>query len=228
MQNLRNELQGSFLVFDGPDGAGKSSVRDWFARHVKALFPDLPVVQVREPGGTEYGEQIRELLLNYKPITGEPLHPRTEVLLFMAARQQLLENVVCPELKKGALVLSDRFVSSTLAYQGTAGQVPVDDIITVAKAVIPAWCWPKITVILDVTYEKARERMAKKPQELDRIEKRGRPYWELTRTGYLMQASRWPQYTLLVDANAAESDVRQQVLDKVTQRLRDLSNRIEG
>ena len=156
----RELVKGKFIVFDGVDGCGKTTM---FRRYVQFLQSlDVDVVAVREPGGTGYGEAIRNLLLyTHFPETGEKLEANTEMLLFMAARTQLMERVVIPALQAGKTVVADRFVSSTLAYQGHAGGFPWELILQVAKAVVPEQYWPQITVLLDVDPATRKERLTR-------------------------------------------------------------------
>ena len=129
---LSRTLRGRFVVFDGPDGSGKST--QFHRLCADARSAGLDVCEVREPGGTHIGEQIRRLLLD--PSVKEDVDLRAEMLLFMASRAQLLAQRVRPALSRGALVLADRFVSSTLAYQGAAGGLPVDDIMAVGRVAL--------------------------------------------------------------------------------------------
>jgi dTMP kinase len=126
-----DRLRGRFLAFEGPDGSGKSTqiarLQAW------AESRSLPLVLVREPGGTAVGERIRQILLD--PIHGE-MTVRCEMLLYMASRSQLVEERVKPALDAGACVISDRFVGSTLAYQGAAGGMAEAEIRAVAQVAI--------------------------------------------------------------------------------------------
>jgi len=116
MSNWIKNLASKFLVFDGPDGSGKSTQFVRFSSYCSEQ--NLAVCQVREPGSTNIGEQIRSVLLDPANID---MTLRSEMLLYMASRAQLVEQVIRPALARSELVLADRFVSSTLAYQGTAG-----------------------------------------------------------------------------------------------------------
>ena len=122
-------LSGRFVVFDGPDGSGKSTQFRTIAGMARSA--GLEVREVREPGGTAVGERIREILLD--PIHDE-MALRCEMMLYMASRAQLVEQIIRPALRGGALVLADRFVSSTYAYQGAAGGLPMHEIDAVASA----------------------------------------------------------------------------------------------
>lgn len=120
---------GRFVVFDGPDGSGKSTQFRRLSELCRAA--GVGVCEVREPGGTHVGERIRDILLD--PIHKE-MSLRCEMMLYMASRAQLVEERIRPALARGELVLADRYVTSTLAYQGTAGGLPFDEIMAVAAA----------------------------------------------------------------------------------------------
>lgn len=185
-------LRGRFLVFDGPDGSGKSTALKRFAALCRVA--GLTVTEARDPGGTPVGERIREILLD--PIHAE-MTVRTEMLLYMASRAQLVEEMIKPALARGELVLGDRFVSSTLAYQGAAGGMPEHDILHAAE-VACAGTWPDLTVILDVDEATAARRLG---MLLDRMEAKGSAFHKKVREGYLSQARQWPQRYLVVDAS---------------------------
>ena len=149
IQNLR----GRFVVFDGPDGSGKSTQFRRFAELVEDH--GVGVCEVREPGGTHIGEQIRRVLLD--PEVKEDVDVRCEMLLFMASRAQLIAQKVRPALAAGRLVLADRFISSTLAYQGTAGGLPMSEILRVGQVALGRF-WPDLPVLMMTGYADQRER----------------------------------------------------------------------
>ena len=124
-------LLGRFIVFDGPDGSGKSTQFQAVAKVAQAA--GIETVEVREPGGTPIGEKIRAVLLD--PANSEMV-TRCEMLLYMASRAQLMEERILPALARGAFVLADRFISSTLAYQGSAGGLARQDILSVGDIAI--------------------------------------------------------------------------------------------
>jgi len=144
------------MVFDGPDGAGKSTQRELLAKALIAAGGQ--VVSCRDPGGTEIGNRIRSVLLDYDLTT---MHVNCEAFLFMASRAQLIAEVIRPALAEGKAVLCDRFVTSTCAYQGAAGLNP-ERIIELARFAIDD-CWPDLTVILDVDPVEGFERIGRRP-----------------------------------------------------------------
>ncbi len=199
-----SRLSGRFLVFDGPDGSGKSTQ---FKRFVAlARGAGVTVCEVREPGGTRVGERIREILL-------DPLHQemslRCEMMLYMASRAQLVEERIRPALARGELVLADRYVSSTLAYQGAAGGLPIDEITAVAKAACRD-AWPDLVVIFDVDTETASSRLN---PLLDRMEQKGHAFHRKVRDGYLDQARRDPKGHAVIDASKDPDAVNAMLLE---------------
>ncbi|NNM84741.1 MAG: dTMP kinase [Phycisphaerales bacterium] len=210
-------VAGKFIVLDGIDGCGKSTQLHMLQTILEQL--GAAILCVREPGGTAIGEHIRELLLSSK---GEGLNMRAEMLLYMASRAQLVGEKIRPALAAGHTVLSDRYVSSTLAYQGSAGGLPIDNIMHVAQAAIDG-TWPDLTIILDLPLEKAMTRLqspgksAKKKQPpqpglfQDRIEQRQQNYHELVRQGFLQQAKNYPDHYKVVSAIGTPDAVFQRV-----------------
>ncbi len=184
-------LAGRFIVFDGPDGSGKSTQFQRFAAACRAA--GVHVNEVREPGGTPIGEQIRDVLLD--PANVE-MSVRCEMMLYMASRAQLMDERVTPALARGEMVLADRFVSSTLAYQGTAGGLDPADIIAVGQIAIGER-WPDLTVVFDVDEQTAASRLN---PLLDRMEQKGADFHRRVRQGYLDQAAAYPDRYLVVDA----------------------------
>ena len=160
----------------------------------------MPLVIVREPGGTPIGERVREVLLD--PAHAE-MNVRCEMLLYMASRAQLVQERVEPALHAGQCVLSDRFVGSTLAYQGAAGGLPESEIRAVAQVAIGGR-WPDLNVLFDVDTETAMRRLN---PLLDRMESKGAPFHRRVREGYLAEARRDPARHMVVDASRTPDEV---------------------
>ena len=191
-------LRGRFLAFEGPDGSGKSTQIARFQAWAESQR--LPLLVVREPGGTPIGERVREILLDP---AHEEMNVRCEMLLYMASRAQLVQERVEPALRDGTCVLSDRFVGSTLAYQGAAGGLPEADIRAVAQVAIGGR-WPDLDVLLDVDTETAMRRLN---PLLDRMESKGAAVHRRVREGYLAEARRDPRRHLVVDASHTPDEV---------------------
>jgi dTMP kinase len=192
-------LRGWFVVFDGPDGSGKSTQFHRFSR--LAQRAGVEICEVREPGGTYIGEQIRHVLLD--PENREEVDIRCEMLLFMASRAQLVAQKIAPAKAARKLVLADRFISSTLAYQGTAGGIPIDDIMQVGRIALGE-SWPDLVVVFDVDEPTAATRLS---PLLDRMERKGAAFHRTVRQGYLDQAKADPDRYLVIDATADEEAV---------------------
>lgn len=221
-------LAGRFFVFDGPDGSGKSTQFRRFADHCRTK--GLNVCEVREPGGTPIGEQIRKILLD--PASDMSL--RCEMMLYMASRAQLVEQIIAPALKDGEFVLADRFISSTLAYQGAAGGLPIEEIMRVGEVAIGT-TWPDLTVIFDIDEHNAAKRMtgasrggkdrksdagiAHPSLFADRLELRGLDYQRRVRQGFLSQAQRQPERYQVVDASGDPDKVFHDLLRHLAARV---------
>jgi len=207
MAGLFEALRGRFIVFDGPDGSGKSTQFRRFSEAARQT--GLKVCEVREPGGSVIGEAIRRVLLDPDH---DPMDLRCEMLLYMASRAQLVTDRIRPALEQGELVLADRFISSTLAYQGTAGGLPVEAIQTVGRIALED-VWPNQVVVFDVDQATAAMRMnpllrqKEFDTDLDRIEMRGMDYHAKVRQGYLDQAKADPEGYLVIDARDDEETV---------------------
>ena len=177
-------------MLDGPDGCGKSTqvkrLCDWVSEQ------GVEVVTFRDPGDTRIGEQIREILLSPEH---EAMGTMTEFLLYMASRAQLWSEKIAPALAQGCCVVLDRWLSSTCAYQGHAGEFGVDRVLRVAQDTLER-VWPDATIILDVDTATATQRM---DRELDRMELKGQAYHQRVRQGFLNLAETQDHF-VVVDA----------------------------
>jgi len=193
---------GVFIVLDGTEGCGKSTQARML--HDRLVAAGSRVLLVRDPGTTRIGEQIRSILLD--PDHGE-MSMRCEMLLYMAARAQMMAEVILRALEGGNIVLSDRFVSSTLAYQLGGEGLTAADIRSVADVAIRGH-WPDLTVLLDMA---AAESLARVKREKDRIEQRPIEYHEQVRKNYLAQAAADPARYQVVPADRDERAVHEDV-----------------
>lgn len=162
---LVHPLRGKFIVFDGPDGAGKSTQRKLLADALEAAGAD--VVSCRDPGGTEIGDRVRSVLLDHDLSN---MDIACETLLFMASRAQLVSEAIRPALSADRIVLCDRFVTSTCAYQGAAGYDP-KSVIDLARFAIGD-VWPALTLIIDIDPEEGFERIGRKPHHAGKNRRR--------------------------------------------------------
>ena len=201
-------LAGRFIVLDGPDGCGKSSqarmLMDWVQSQ------GVATVGFRDPGATVIGEKIREILLSP---AHEAMTTPAEVLLYMAARVQLWAEKIGPALSEGECVVMDRWLSSTCAYQGYAGEFGVEKVIDIAQDSLER-VWPDLTIILDVDLKTAAQRLQR---ELDRMERKGDNYHSRVREGFLKLAEDRSDF-VVVDAAADVEAVHKEVV-KVVQKL---------
>ena len=196
-------LRGKFIVFDGTEGCGKSTqAKLLIQRLAESGGPEA--VLVRDPGTTRIGEQVRAILLN--PDHAE-MNMRSEMLLYMAARAQMMAEVILPALSAGKLVVCDRFVSSTLAYQLGGDGLTAGDIRAVADIAIRGR-WPDLTVLLDMPAEAS---LARVRRARDRIEQRPLAYHEQVRRNYLAQAQAEPDRYRVIRADRDPQDVHADV-----------------
>jgi dTMP kinase len=203
-------LAGRFIVFDGPDGSGKSTQFARFADDCRRS--GLTVCEVREPGGTAIGEQIRRVLLDPD---NHDMSLRCEMMLYMASRAQLVEQTIVPALERGELVLADRFISSTLAYQGTAGGMTREEILAVGRVAVGPH-WPDLTVIFDVDERIAATRLN---PLLDRMERKGVEFHRRVRQGFLAQAEAQPEQYLVIDGTREADAVTRAMMEGIGQRF---------
>lgn len=191
-----------FFSFDGPDGVGKSTQVPLFCDWLRAAGHD--VVACRDPGSTPLGDEIRRILLGTQ---GTPISRRAEMLLYMAARAQLVEDVVRPALASGKTVVSDRFLLANVVYQGHAGGLDPQVIWDVGRAATGG-VRPTLTFVLDMPLEAAAGRLNR---SLDRMESQGEEFRRRLRDGYLAEASRDPRHIVIIDAAQSVDDVQQRI-----------------
>lgn len=196
-------MNGRLITFEGIDGSGKSTQ---IARLQQSLENrGYRVLVVREPGGTPISEQIRELLLHSD---SAELHPRTEALLFSAARSQLVHEVMLPALAAGAIVICDRYADSSIAYQGYGRELPLEEIITTQKFATSD-LRPDLKVLLDVPVEISSERKSQDPA--DRMEGAGETFMARVREGYLRLARSQPEEWLIVAAQTSTEQIAEEI-----------------
>ena len=201
--------RGRFVTFEGIDGSGKSTQIAILADALRA--EGRTVVVTREPGGTLVGERLRELVL----LTKVEIAPEAEALMFAAARAQLVREVIEPALAAGSWVLSDRFLDSSLAYQGAARGLGVD-AVRAANALAIGSCLPDLTVVLDVPVDAT---LARETGPADRIESEGTSLQQLVADAYRELALMEPERVALVAGDASPQIVGERVATLVRERL---------
>jgi dTMP kinase len=202
---LGSRYSGKFIVIDGPDGCGKTTQAKALAQWLREQ--GVPTELFRDPGGTAIGEKIRQILLDSE---NTMMSTRTEVLLYMAARAQLLAEKISPALNNNKCVVLDRWLSSTCAYQGHAGGFGMDKIVDIAQDCLER-VWPDLTIVLDVDLETAAKRLNR---PLDRMEKKGDGYHQRVREGFLKLAKSREDFSI-VDGSADVETVHKKVMHEI-------------
>jgi dTMP kinase len=195
------------VTFEGVDGSGKSTQTELLQEWLQKEGRD--VVTTREPGGTPLGERVRELLLD-----GEAIAPWTEAALFAAARAELVDRVIGPALAEGSVVVCDRYLDSSLAYQGIARGLGVERVLAFNVEAIRG-ILPDLTFLLLVDVDEARKRSA---SARDRIEQEGVAFLSLVDNGYRQLAGLFPQRIVTIDASRPVHDIAKEVREHVQQR----------
>jgi dTMP kinase len=189
-----------FITFEGVDGSGKSTQARLLAEHLRTSGRE--VVETREPGGTELGERVRELLLK-----GPAIAPWTETALFAAARAQLVDEVIRPSLARGADVVCDRYLDSSLAYQGLARGLGVERVLEL-NLLVTSGLLPDRTFLLLVPLDRAQRQRGATP---DRIEREGGDFVERVDAAYLELAGIFAQRIVSVDATPSPEEVAETI-----------------
>jgi dTMP kinase len=207
-------MQPAFITLEGIDFSGKSTQ----CGHLLAWFEarGLPTLLVREPGGTAISEQIRALLLDTR---FDAMNPVSELLLFSAARAQLVRERIAPALASGISVIADRFHDSTTAYQGYGRGLDLDAIFRIHTLATDG-LEPDRTLYYDISYETSLERRHARGRDADRMEAGDRRFFERVRAGYLALAERFPSRFIVVDGARDEAAVARDTIEIVTNVLR--------
>ncbi|MCX7654641.1 MAG: dTMP kinase [Fervidobacterium sp.] len=183
-----------FVSFEGIDGCGKSTQVELFTEYLKSK--NLDFVKVREPGGTELGEKIRQLLIN------QQMCARSELLLFLASRAQLVEEIIKPALRNKKVVVADRFAHSSLAYQGCGRELGIDTVQLLNDFATDK-VYPDIVFFIDVSVDIAMSRI--KNTQKDRIEREERDFWEKIRDCYIELAKKEAHFVIINGERDPES-----------------------
>jgi dTMP kinase len=192
-----------FFSFDGADGGGKTTQQRLFCEWLRSSGRD--VVACRDPGSTRLGDAIRQILLSGG---GVPIARTSEMLLYMAARAQLVEEVIAPALAAGKTVVSDRYLLANLVYQGHAGGLDLDQLRQIGRVATQGVA-PSLSFVLDLPDDVAAARLNR---PLDRMEQQGDAFRAALRAGYLAEAGRQPERIIVIDAarsiDAVQTDIR--------------------
>ena len=204
-----------FITLEGPEGSGKTSQLPALADHLRQA--GYEVVVTREPGGTAVGDQIRDVLMNLENVS---ILPRTEILLFLAARAQHVEGLIRPALQTGKLVLCDRFGDSTLAYQGYGHQTDLDTLRFLLDY-STGGLNPDLTLLLDVPVKAGLSRKLDNTQEWNRLDAYAEAFHERVRQGYLSLAEQEPDRWVVIDATQSKGQVQEAMREAILSRLKD-------
>jgi dTMP kinase len=206
--------KGIFITLEGGDGSGKTTMIQRLAKYIEE--EGYPVVTTREPGGIEISEKIRSIIL-------DPAHTsmdaRTEALLYAAARRQHLVEKVKPAIEQGAIVLCDRFVDSSLVYQGFARGIGIEEVASINRFAVDDW-EPDATFYLDIEPELGLARInASRGEEMDRLDMESISFHHKVREAYLELAREFPERITIVDASPAPEQVEQVLKDLLKKRF---------
>ena len=204
-----------FITFEGPEGSGKSSVLDKICHQLE--HDGFNIVKTREPGGTPISEQIRNIILDK---SNTNLDPRTEALLYAASRRQHLVEKIWPALKEGKIVLCDRYLDSSLAYQGNARGLGYENILAINNFATEN-TFPDLTILFDIQPELGLERISKNSnREVNRLDLEKLDFHKKVREGFLELAKKYPERFYIVDASQPFLDVCLEVYDLIKYKLK--------
>lgn len=206
-------MSGLFISFEGIDGVGKSTQIDLLEKHLGEL--GRKTLRTLEPGGTELGVEIRHLLLHRK---GE-VAPRAEALLYAADRAHHVATKVRPALEAGTDVLIDRYLDSSVAYQGAGRDLDSTEVRNLSLFAVQGLL-PDLTILLDLDAQASLARRAKTGQEPDRLEREKVEFFEAVRQGYLALAAAEPERFFVVDANQTIEQMAAEIRDRVDELLK--------
>lgn len=203
-----------FITLEGPEGSGKTSAIKLVREALEQMGHEI--IMTREPGGTPISEQIRNVILD-KDNTA--MDPRTEALLYAASRRQHLVEKIWPALKEGKIVFCDRYLDSSLSYQGYARGLGIDDILKVNEYATEG-TYPDITFLFDIDPELGLERINKnKDREVNRLDVEKLSFHQKVREGYLILSKRFPDRYIVIDASKPLEEVSSNVLKEILNRL---------
>ncbi|MGA2798318.1 MAG: dTMP kinase [Thermoguttaceae bacterium] len=191
-------MPGLFFSIDGGDGVGKSTQSELFCQWLRGQGRE--VVACRDPGSTQLGDAVREILLNRHDLA---IHRRSEMLLYMAARAQMVEEIIRPALEQVKIVVSDRYLLANVVYQGYGGGLDVETLWQVGR-VSTGGLMPDLTIVLDLPAKTAAARI---DRQLDRMEQQGTAFHARVREGFLTEAGRRPGI-VVIDAGASIDEVQ--------------------
>ncbi|MCF7876328.1 dTMP kinase [Candidatus Bipolaricaulota bacterium] len=209
---MDSNYPGFLIVLEGLDGSGTTTQSGLLARYLRE--EGYSVVELEEPGGTELGRQVREILLEDRGVGIEPL---SELFLYEVSRAQMVREKVIPGLKKGKVIISDRFAVSSVAYQGYGRGIPIDRVKSLNEIAVGG-LEPDITFYLDIDLHEREKRSAgKRP---DRIEKEKQDFYRRVREGYLAEIKALSD-SVLIDGSSSKKEVSRKIIERVEEEIVD-------
>ena len=212
---LKSKPAGKLISFEGSEGSGKSTQVSLLAARLEKTGRE--VVTTREPGGTEIGEQIRNIIVHNSK--GDEMCAETELLLFTAARAQVVREVIAPALVRGAVVLSDRFLDSSTVYQGIGRNLAADPVSQINRFAVGN-VMPDLTLVIDVPTEIGLARIRQRASDLpDRMERENIDFYKKIREGYLVLARGMPDRFVVIDGTQSPDAIEKKIWTAVKERL---------
>lgn len=203
-----------FITLEGPEGSGKTTAVETAVKKLEEM--GYQIVRTREPGGTPIAEQIRNVILDK---ANTAMDPRTEALLYAASRRQHLAEKVWPAIKEGKIVICDRFLDSSLAYQGVARGLGVDEVLNI-NLFATENTWPDLTLLFDLDPEVGLARINSNPdREVNRLDVEKLDFHKKVRNAFLDLAKRFPDRFVVIDASQPRDVVAKATLDTILSRL---------
>ncbi len=209
---MDSNYPGILIVLEGLDGSGTTTQSGLLARYLRE--EGYSVVELEEPGGTELGRQVREILLEDRGVEIEPL---SELFLYEVSRAQMVREKVIPGLKKGKVIISDRFAVSSIAYQGYGRGIPIDRVKSLNEIALGG-LEPDITFYLDIDLDERKKRSAgKRP---DRIEKEQGDFYRRVREGYLEEIDLLSN-SVFIDGSSPKKEISRKIIERVEEEMDD-------
>jgi dTMP kinase len=213
---LKQKPSGKLISFEGSEGSGKSTQIARLAAHFQRAGRE--VVSTREPGGTEIGEQIRNIIVHNSK--GDEMCAETELLLFTAARAQLVREVIAPALTRGVVVLSDRYLDSSTVYQGIGRNLAADPVAQINRFAVGN-VMPDLTIVIDVPEKVSLARLKQRASDLpDRMERENIDFYRKVREGYLVLAKGMPERFVVIDGTKTEEAIEKRIWEEVQARVK--------
>lgn len=214
---MRHSFPGRLIALEGTEGVGKSTCFEWIEQYLDAA--NIPYQMTREPGGTQIAEEIRGILLRHH---AEPMHPDAEALLLFASRAQHLAQVIVPALKEGRWVVTDRYIDSSYAYQGSARGLGYERIAQLQQW-LSLYVEPDLVFLLEAPIEMTVERVRRR-HTLDRFEREQMDFFKKVQEGYHYRAALASESTARIDATQTLEQMRAQ-MEQALNRLRGTQQR---